>query len=171
MLPGGRSVPVIVKTQDSARAYCFVYWRHPGGMRCGVLHVTCPGLMHVQRPGRRVAGCGSHRRSADGRCVVLRACDGGLKFLPCACAFDGFLLWFLLVSTGLPLRLFETDAEANCIHECEEPLSMAQCSLSRPCSPLMCFAFDTQLQRSRNTAFSSCVVNYWFMFVNRSFEI
>ena len=86
-------------------------------MRCGVLHVTCPGLMHVQRPGRRVAGCGSHRRSADGRWLVLWACDGGLKFLPCACAFDGFLLWFLLVSTGLPLRLFETDAEANCIHE------------------------------------------------------
>ena len=36
--------------------------------------------------------------------MVLLAFVGGLKLLACACAFYGFLLWFLLVSTGLPLQ-------------------------------------------------------------------
>ena len=35
----------------------------------------------------------------------------GLTLLACACAFDGFLLQFLLVSTGLPLCLCETASE------------------------------------------------------------
>ena len=42
--------------------------------------------------------------------MVLLACVGGLTLLACACAFDGFLLLFLPVSTGLPLRLFVADS-------------------------------------------------------------
>ena len=41
---------------------------------------------------------------------VLHSKDRLRWFLACACAFDGFLLWFLLVSTGLPLRLFATSS-------------------------------------------------------------
>ena len=41
--------------------------------------------------------------------VVLLVLVRGLTFLACACAFDGFLLWFLLVSASLPSRLFVTD--------------------------------------------------------------
>ena len=41
-------------------------------------------------------------------CVVLLACVGGLTLLACACAFHGLLLESLLVSTGLPLRVFVT---------------------------------------------------------------
>ena len=40
--------------------------------------------------------------------MVLLACVGGLTLHACACAFHGFLLLFLLVSTGFPLRLFVT---------------------------------------------------------------
>ena len=39
-----------------------VYWRYLGGMCCVLMHVTGPGLMRMQRPGRRVPGCGSCRR-------------------------------------------------------------------------------------------------------------
>ena len=39
-----------------------VYWHHLGSMCCGVIHVTGPRLMRVQRPGRLVAGCRSCRR-------------------------------------------------------------------------------------------------------------
>ena len=46
--------------------------------------------------------------SAGGCSVVPLACVGGLTLLACACAFHGFLLSFLLVSTALPLRLFVT---------------------------------------------------------------
>ena len=38
------------------------------------------------------------------------ACVGGLTFLACACAFDGFLLYFLLVSACPLPRLFVTAA-------------------------------------------------------------
>ena len=48
-----------------------VYWHHLGGMCCEVMHVTRPVLMHVQRPGRRVAGCCLCRRvQLRNRCVV-----------------------------------------------------------------------------------------------------
>ena len=46
--------------------------------------------------------------SAGCRCVVLLAFVGGLTLLACACALDDFLLYFLIVSTGLPLRYFST---------------------------------------------------------------
>ena len=77
---------------------------------CGVLRVWCPGLMHVQRPGGRVAVCGS----CSGKvlfvaCVMSMACVDGLTFLAYACAFDGFLLWFLLFSISQQLRLFVTN--------------------------------------------------------------
>ena len=68
-----------------------VYLRSLGRMLCGVINLTCPGLMHVQRPGRRVAGCGSCRRVS---LIAVGAVDLRLwaDFLACACAFDGFLL-------------------------------------------------------------------------------
>ena len=35
---------------------------HLGGVLCEVTYAWRPGLMHVQYPGMRVAGCGSCRR-------------------------------------------------------------------------------------------------------------
>ena len=65
--------------------------------------------MHVQRPGKQVAVCSSCGRVVlFAACVVLLACVGGLTFLACACASDGFLPWFLLVSAFPLPRLFVT---------------------------------------------------------------
>ena len=64
-----------------------VYWSHLVAVCCVVMHAWCPCLMHVQRPGRWVAGCSSCRRVA-----LLLACVGGLTLLASACAFEGFLL-------------------------------------------------------------------------------
>ena len=62
------------------------------------MRAWCPGLMHVPRPGGRVAVCGSCRRAVlFAASVVLLACVNGLPLLACACAFYGFLLWFLLL--------------------------------------------------------------------------
>ena len=32
-------------------------WCHLGSVCCGVMRALCPGLMHVQRPCRRIASC------------------------------------------------------------------------------------------------------------------
>ena len=56
------------------------------------MHVTRPVLLHVQRSGRWVAGCGLCRRVQLVAVVVLLAFVGGLTLLACACTFDGFLL-------------------------------------------------------------------------------
>ena len=70
-----------------------VCWRYLGGVCSGVMHAWCLGLMGVQRPGGRVAVCGSRRREVlfAARLVVL-ACVGGLALLACAFDFGGFLL-------------------------------------------------------------------------------
>ena len=68
-------------------------------MRWSLLGGVCCGVMHAQRPGGRVAvrgSCGCDVLFST--CVVLLACGGGLTFLACACAFGGFLLWFLFIS-------------------------------------------------------------------------
>ena len=62
------------------------------------------------RCGEQASMCtaGEQACSAGCRCVVLLVFVGGLTVLACACAFNGFLLNFLPVSTGLPLRFFVT---------------------------------------------------------------
>lgn len=47
-------------------------------------------------------------------CVVLLVCVSGMIFLACACAIDGFLLYFLLPSACPVPRLFVT--LATCMH-------------------------------------------------------
>ena len=82
----------------------------PRTLECRVsLRAWCLVLIHVQCPGGWVAVCGSCRCVVlFAACVVLLACVGGLTFLACACAFDGYLLQILLVSTSQVLRLFVT---------------------------------------------------------------
>ena len=65
-----------------------VYWCHLGGVCRGVMHAWCPGLMHVQRPGRRVASCSSCRR-VEPLCGVV-----GLRWGPDITRLCVCLWWF-----------------------------------------------------------------------------